>query len=152
MHFENGRVKIRYANRVNMFYLLKNDCQSEEWRNWFAFWWKKVHFCLCVRRKYCLSVLVLKEWCINCREREKKLAELRSLKSDFKPGVWNVNAVLLGGLGKEPEVDGKELPVCSLLLPAIKRCLKISFWFCCGTLKPDVIRVKDPQKVLPPLM
>lgn len=90
---------------------------------------KKYIFCLCVRRKYCLSVLVLKEWCINCREREKKLAELRSLKSDFKPGVWNVNAVLLGGLGKEPEVDGKDLPVCSLLLPAIKRCLKISFWF-----------------------
>ncbi|KAK2559100.1 Coiled-coil domain-containing protein 87 [Acropora cervicornis] len=43
------------------------------------------------------------------REREKKLAELRSLKSDFKPGVWNVNAVLLGGLGKEPEVDDNEL-------------------------------------------
>lgn len=80
------------------------------------------------------------------------MAELRSLKSDFKPGVWNVNAVLLGGLGKEPEVDGKDLPVCSLLLPAMKRCLKISFWFYCGTLKPDAIRVKDSQKVLPPLM
>lgn len=103
----------------------KNVCGAIE----LCFDEKKCIFCLCVRRKHCLPVLVLKEWCINCREREKKLAELRSLKSDFKPGVWNVNAVLLGGLGKEPEVDGKDLPVCSLFLPAIKRCLKISFWF-----------------------
>ena len=47
------------------------------------------------------------------REREKKLVELKSLKTDFKPGVWNVNSVLLGGLGNEPEVNGKYI-FCSL--------------------------------------
>jgi len=41
------------------------------------------------------------------RERDKKLAELKSIKTEYQPGVWNVNSVLLGGLGNEPEVDGK---------------------------------------------
>ena len=41
------------------------------------------------------------------REREKKLTELKLLKTEFQPGVWNVNSVLLGGLGNEPDVDGK---------------------------------------------
>lgn len=43
----------------------------------------------------------------NFRERERKLAELKLLKTDYKPGVWNVNSVLMGGLGNEPEVNGK---------------------------------------------
>lgn len=43
------------------------------------------------------------------REREKKLAELKSIKTEYQPGVWNVNAILLGGLGNEPDVDGKLL-------------------------------------------
>jgi len=43
------------------------------------------------------------------REREKKLAELKSIKTEYQPGVWNVNAVLLGGLGNEPDVDEEEL-------------------------------------------
>ncbi|XP_058945036.2 coiled-coil domain-containing protein 87 isoform X1 [Pocillopora verrucosa] len=43
------------------------------------------------------------------RERERKLAQLRLLKKDYQPGVWNVNSVLLGGLGNEPDVDEEEL-------------------------------------------
>lgn len=43
------------------------------------------------------------------REREKKLTELKLLKTEYQPGVWNVNSVLLGGLGNEPDVDGKQL-------------------------------------------
>lgn len=43
------------------------------------------------------------------RERERKLAELKLLKTDYKPGVWNVNSVLMGGLGNEPEVNEEEL-------------------------------------------
>lgn len=47
------------------------------------------------------------------RERERKRAELKSLKSEYKPGVWNVNSVLLGGLGNEPDVNGKYFPFVS---------------------------------------
>ena len=36
------------------------------------------------------------------------LVELKSQKSNFTPGVWNVNTVLMGGLGNEPEIDGKD--------------------------------------------
>ena len=43
------------------------------------------------------------------RERERKLAELKSIKTEYQPGVWNANSVLLGGLGNEPDVDGKKL-------------------------------------------
>lgn len=49
------------------------------------------------------------------RERERKRAELKSLKSEYKPGVWNVNSVLLGGLGNEPDVNGKYFPFVSSL-------------------------------------
>lgn len=47
------------------------------------------------------------------RERERKRAELKSLKSEYNPGVWNVNSVLLGGLGNEPDVNGKYFPFVS---------------------------------------
>ncbi|KAL9986945.1 hypothetical protein ACROYT_G001163 [Oculina patagonica] len=43
------------------------------------------------------------------RERERKLTELKVLKTEYQPGVWNVNSVLLGGLGNEPDVDEEEL-------------------------------------------
>ncbi|XP_070208925.1 coiled-coil domain-containing protein 87-like isoform X4 [Littorina saxatilis] len=36
------------------------------------------------------------------RERERKLDELRSMKVEYKEGVWNTNCVLMGGLGKDP--------------------------------------------------
>ena len=45
------------------------------------------------------------------REREKLLHDLRSRKAAFQPGVWNADTVLLGGLGKDPELDEKEDPI-----------------------------------------
>ena len=40
------------------------------------------------------------------QQRVKKLAELRVKKQEFTPGLWNAQAVLLGGLGKDPDVEG----------------------------------------------
>ncbi|PVD19306.1 hypothetical protein C0Q70_19793 [Pomacea canaliculata] len=39
------------------------------------------------------------------RERDQKLEELRAQKTEFKEGMWNVNSVMLGGLGKDPELQ-----------------------------------------------
>lgn len=36
------------------------------------------------------------------RERDRKMDELRAVKNEFKEGLWNVNSVLMGGLGKDP--------------------------------------------------
>ena len=41
------------------------------------------------------------------QQRVKKLAELRVKKQEFTPGLWNAQAVLLGGLGKDPDVEGQ---------------------------------------------
>ncbi|GFO24604.1 coiled-coil domain-containing protein 87 [Plakobranchus ocellatus] len=38
------------------------------------------------------------------REKIKKMAELRSIKTEYKQGFWNANSVLMGGLGKDPEL------------------------------------------------
>ena len=43
----------------------------------------------------------------NFSEREKKLQELRSRKSEYTEGMWNVNSVLMGGLGNDPQLEGK---------------------------------------------
>jgi len=40
-------------------------------------------------------------------QRVKKLAELRNEKQQYQPGMWNAQAVLLGGLGKDPDVEGR---------------------------------------------
>ena len=40
------------------------------------------------------------------RERERKMEELRAVKSEYKEGLWNVNCVLMGGLGKDPTSPG----------------------------------------------
>ncbi|KAH9488553.1 hypothetical protein Btru_061809 [Bulinus truncatus] len=39
------------------------------------------------------------------KEKMQKLAELKSLKSEYKDGFWNPNTVLMGGLGKDPALD-----------------------------------------------
>jgi len=36
---------------------------------------------------------------------QERLAELRALKSEYSAGQWNVNSVLLGGLGKDPQLE-----------------------------------------------
>ena len=37
---------------------------------------------------------------------QRKQAELEAKKREYKDGYWNVNTVILGGLGKEPEISG----------------------------------------------
>ena len=32
---------------------------------------------------------------------------MKSLKTNYHPGLWNVNSILLGGLGNDPDIDGK---------------------------------------------
>ena len=52
-------------------------------------------------------LLIFISFCI--REKEKKLEELKSQKTEFVEGFWNVNTVLLGGLGKDPIIEGGSL-------------------------------------------
>ena len=40
------------------------------------------------------------------RALQEKLAELQAQKKQYQTGFWNVNTILLGGLGKTPVVDG----------------------------------------------
>ncbi|KAK3097621.1 hypothetical protein FSP39_011468 [Pinctada imbricata] len=39
------------------------------------------------------------------KEREKKIEELKKVKNKFEEGMWNVNTVLMGGLGRDPVVE-----------------------------------------------
>ncbi|XP_056430606.1 T-complex protein 11-like protein 2 isoform X2 [Hyla sarda] len=39
------------------------------------------------------------------RQRDKKIADLREQKQSYIPGMWNVNSVMLGGLGSEPPLQ-----------------------------------------------
>ncbi|KAK0060254.1 coiled-coil domain-containing protein 87-like isoform X1 [Biomphalaria pfeifferi] len=39
------------------------------------------------------------------KEKVQKLNELKSLKTEYQKGFWNANSVLMGGLGKDPEID-----------------------------------------------
>ena len=41
------------------------------------------------------------------RERERKLEEMRAIKLEYKEGMWNANCVLMGGLGKDPSIQGQ---------------------------------------------
>ncbi|XP_071965051.1 coiled-coil domain-containing protein 87-like [Antedon mediterranea] len=45
---------------------------------------------------------------MRLKHREEKLKELKSKKSEFTSGMWNVNSVMLGGLGQDPEVEVEE--------------------------------------------
>ena len=49
----------------------------------------------------CIYCLVKSIW-YSFREREKKIEELKQEKTRYEEGMWNVNAVLMGGLGKDP--------------------------------------------------
>ncbi|XP_068133095.1 coiled-coil domain-containing protein 87 isoform X2 [Hyperolius riggenbachi] len=42
------------------------------------------------------------------RQRKKKIADLRAEKQNYKPGMWNVNSVMLGGLGSDPPIQDAE--------------------------------------------
>ena len=41
-----------------------------------------------------------------CRERQERMQELKTQKTEFQSGMWNVNSILMGGLGKDPELEG----------------------------------------------
>ncbi|KAM4036659.1 coiled-coil domain-containing protein 87 isoform 1-T2 [Anomaloglossus baeobatrachus] len=45
------------------------------------------------------------------RQRDKKLADLREQKQRYLPGMWNVNSVMLGGLGSEPPLQDVECEI-----------------------------------------
>ena len=48
-------------------------------------------------------------WCfVAARERERKMKSLRQQKEEFKEGFWNANSILLGGLGRDPVLEGEE--------------------------------------------
>ncbi|KAI1888116.1 hypothetical protein AGOR_G00181730, partial [Albula goreensis] len=42
-------------------------------------------------------------------KRKQRMDELKRKKQEFVTGVWNVNSVMLGGLGKEPILEGDNL-------------------------------------------
>ena len=77
--------------------------------------------CVCMHVCLCVSVSVLTHVLVDSlgqkavthhvnyvphRERERKLEELRAMKTEYKEGVWNANCVLMGGLGKDPSIQG----------------------------------------------
>lgn len=39
------------------------------------------------------------------QQRNQKLNELRQEKTTYTPGLWNAQSVLLGGLGRDPDVE-----------------------------------------------
>ena len=41
-------------------------------------------------------------------ERQKKLLELKKEKTKFEEGMWNVNTVFMGGLGRDPHIEEEE--------------------------------------------
>ncbi|XP_075712827.1 coiled-coil domain-containing protein 87 isoform X2 [Rhinoderma darwinii] len=45
------------------------------------------------------------------RQRDKKIADLRSQKQCYIPGMWNVNSVMLGGLGSDPPLQDVECEI-----------------------------------------
>ncbi|XP_072002432.1 coiled-coil domain-containing protein 87 isoform X2 [Engystomops pustulosus] len=45
------------------------------------------------------------------RQRNKMMADLREQKKCFIPGMWNVNSVMMGGLGSEPTLQDVEYEV-----------------------------------------
>lgn len=52
---------------------------------------------LCMRFKCCIP-------CV-CREKELRRQQRYRDKSHFEPGVWNVNTVIMGGLGGDSELS-----------------------------------------------
>ncbi|XP_052280455.1 coiled-coil domain-containing protein 87-like isoform X2 [Dreissena polymorpha] len=42
------------------------------------------------------------------KEKEKKLEEMKAAKAEYQEGFWNVNSVLMGGLGREPVIEEED--------------------------------------------
>ena len=43
-----------------------------------------------------------------CRAQEARRRQLYSAKSKYEAGLWNVNTILMGGLGQDPEPASDE--------------------------------------------
>jgi len=43
--------------------------------------------------------------CCRVVKHGDRLSDLRAVKMEYKAGLWNVNSVMLGGLGKDLQVD-----------------------------------------------
>ncbi|XP_073693855.1 coiled-coil domain-containing protein 87-like [Garra rufa] len=43
------------------------------------------------------------------RRQQERISSLRRQKQEFVPGFWNINTIEMGGLGREPELDEKNL-------------------------------------------
>lgn len=57
----------------------------------------------------CKEVTIVKSsGYLNCRAKEKRRLELLQQKTSFTPGLWNINTVVIGGLGKDPEETTNE--------------------------------------------
>ncbi len=73
--------------------------QKETWKNifcsfcsWCCFWMKTPAF---------------------FRELAEKLKELNCQKHEYTDGWWNVNSVLMGGLGNQPEIGSTAISLCN---------------------------------------
>ncbi|OCT88725.1 hypothetical protein XELAEV_18017355mg [Xenopus laevis] len=54
------------------------------------------------------KIALMKEKEHQKREQDKRRAEIQELKQKYTPGMWNINSVMLGGLGRDPVVEGME--------------------------------------------
>ena len=45
--------------------------------------------------------------CLTYRDKKKKMSAMWQTKNQYTPGEWNVQSVMLGGLGKDPELTGQ---------------------------------------------
>lgn len=43
---------------------------------------------------------------ISSRRQQERISSLRRQKQQFVPGFWNINTIKMGGLGREPELNG----------------------------------------------
>ncbi|XP_072166593.1 coiled-coil domain-containing protein 87-like [Diadema setosum] len=58
------------------------------------------------------------------RDREAKLDELRQQKNEFVPGQWNVGSIMLGGLGKDPELEDDDEDTESMSTTNMQRAIR----------------------------
>lgn len=45
--------------------------------------------------------------CLCENYRDEKSEALRREKTQYTPGLWNVNTILMGGLGRDPEPESR---------------------------------------------
>ncbi|XP_064199343.1 coiled-coil domain-containing protein 87 [Anguilla rostrata] len=125
-----GNVTQRRRTKIEKYHERPQDVTSREYNAWLQ-WWKS-HLSLEDYLKYIstqeldyLGVvfhlydsdddenkktrpLTLQEK--ESEKRREKIEALKSKKDEFVTGLWNVNSVMLGGLGKDPELEDDDCP------------------------------------------